>query len=82
MARRPWKWVGEVVSCSQSSLFWPLLEYIHMTYAAKKVLSLEDAQSTHGVVTHFYCDYKHSRTQTPQTLLGDKQLATLSYVNL
>ncbi|MCJ1401940.1 hypothetical protein MMC11_005157 [Xylographa trunciseda] len=43
---------------------------ILMAYAIEKILSLEDAQSTDSAVAYFYCDYKDSRTQTPQAILG------------
>jgi ankyrin repeat protein len=43
---------------------------ILMAYAIEKILSLEDAQSTDSAVAYFYCDYKDSRTQTPQAILS------------
>ena len=43
---------------------------ILMAHTIEKILSLESLQSTDSAVAYFYCDYKDSKTQTPQAVLG------------
>ncbi|MCJ1386361.1 hypothetical protein MMC17_009487 [Xylographa soralifera] len=54
-------WVYDIPGAGKSIL---------MAYAIAKILSLENTQSTDSAVAYFYCNYKDSRTQTPQAVLG------------